>query len=292
MNEPNLEVCSFCDAPLTATPETAETAPQPAVAEAEPVSVGVAAAPRALASSEPDWKREVAQRLEVYRSKRRHFDDESQSALPFASDPADGPMGRLRAGSEAAAPRPAGKPRKAERVEIAILQPQFDFSASANDRLQPHQAGDALVPVAPLTERSRAALLDVGFLLAAYAAFLTLFGSLGGQFSFGKADAAVYLITFVLFYAQYFTLFTALGGATPGMHLRGLEVVGFDGGAPTMRQLLLRSFGYLVSAGTLCLGFLWAVWDEDHLTWHDRMSQTYLTPVAWQAGTHESSARG
>jgi uncharacterized RDD family membrane protein YckC len=25
------------------------------------------------------------------------------------------------------------------------------------------------------------------------------------------------------------------------------------------------------------LGFLWAAWDEDGLTWHDRISQTYIT---------------
>ena len=41
--------------------------------------------------------------------------------------------------------------------------------------------------------------------------------------------------------------------------------------------MLWRSFGYLVSAGTLLFGFLAALWDEDHLTWHDRISQTYLT---------------
>jgi len=39
----------------------------------------------------------------------------------------------------------------------------------------------------------------------------------------------------------------------------------------------LRAAGYLLSAGTLFLGFLWALWDEDGLTWHDRLSRTYLT---------------
>jgi hypothetical protein len=28
------------------------------------------------------------------------------------------------------------------------------------------------------------------------------------------------------------------------------------------------------------LGFLWSLWDEDHLTWQDRISQTYLTQAA------------
>jgi len=33
------------------------------------------------------------------------------------------------------------------------------------------------------------------------------------------------------------------------------------------RQMLLRSAGYMLSAGTFFLGFLWAMWDEDELTW-------------------------
>jgi uncharacterized RDD family membrane protein YckC len=54
-------------------------------------------------------------------------------------------------------------------------------------------------------------------------------------------------------------------------------VVSFDGGIPTSRQMAWRSFGYLISAGTCFLGFAWALWDEDQLCWHDRISQTYLT---------------
>ena len=41
--------------------------------------------------------------------------------------------------------------------------------------------------------------------------------------------------------------------------------------------MLLRSLGYVISAGTLFMGFLWACWDEDTLTWHDRFSRTYLS---------------
>ena len=83
--------------------------------------------------------------------------------------------------------------------------------------------------------------------------------------------------TFALFYAQYFALFTVFGGSTPGMMLRGLRVVSFDGGIPTSRQMVWRSFGYLISAGMCFLGFVWALWDDDQLCWQDRISQTYLT---------------
>src|SRR5580692_8131946 len=46
---------------------------------------------------------------------------------------------------------------------------------------------------------------------------------------------------------------------------------------PDTRQLLWRSFGYLLSGATLMLGFLWSLWDEDRFTWQDRISQTYVT---------------
>jgi len=104
-----------------------------------------------------------------------------------------------------------------------------------------------------------------------------LFSSLGGQFTLSKLSAAVYAITFAIVYLQYFALFTTFGGTTPGMMLRNLQVVSFSGEPPTPRQMLLRSAGYVLSAGTFFLGFLWAMWDEDELTWHDRLSRTYLS---------------
>ena len=133
--------------------------------------------------------------------------------------------------------------------------------------------------VAPLGRRRLAALADVLCLLFSYGGFLMLFGSLGGQFSFGKLSALVYAATLALFYIQYFALFTVFGGATPGMMFCELQVIRFDGECPTTRQLLVRSLGYVLSAGTFLLGFLWAYWDEDRLTWHDRISRTYLAPA-------------
>jgi uncharacterized RDD family membrane protein YckC len=130
-----------------------------------------------------------------------------------------------------------------------------------------------------MDDRRLAALIDGACLLFAYGGFLTLFGSLGGQFTFSKMSAAVYTISFAIVYLQYFSLFTVFGGTTPGMMLRGLQVVDFSGETPAPRKLLLRATGYILSAGTFFLGFLWAMWDEDALTWHDRISHTYLSPL-------------
>ncbi len=134
-----------------------------------------------------------------------------------------------------------------------------------------------LYPAASLDQRRVAALIDAICLLFAYGGFLLLFGSLGGQFTLSKLSAAVYAATFAIVYLQYFALFTVFGGTTPGMMFRGLQVASFSGGPPTPRQMILRAAGYVLSAGTFFMGFLWAWWDEDTLTWHDRFSHTYLS---------------
>jgi len=143
--------------------------------------------------------------------------------------------------------------------------------------LPPVQQHAGQYPVAPIEERRISGLIDSACLFFACGGFLALFGSLGGHFAFSKLNAAVYAISFAIVYLQYFALFTVFGGTTPGMMLRGLRVVDFSGEEPSPRQLLLRAAGYMLSAGTFFLGFLWVQWDEDELTWHDRISCTYLS---------------
>jgi len=230
--------------------------------------------------TEPEWRREVARRLEIYRARRRRYSpDDSQSPLPFQAgvqsldadaelDDDPWPPATLPVQTRAA------RPRQPERVEISVSQPEFDFSAGAGDRAHPQTA---LVPVASIVERRHAGILDLIFLALSCAGFLGLFRSLGGQLSLAKVDAIVYAVIFAILYALYFSLFTVFGGATPGMQLRGLYVVRLDGSLPENRQLIWRSFGYFLSGATLLLGFLWSLWDEDHFTWHDRLSHTYVT---------------
>lgn len=243
--------CAFCEVPLVENGEI----PQPVAAGAD--------------REQPDWRREVARRLDEYRARRRrlHFDG-SAAELPLFTDPNLDEVVRERPRS-----RPAHRQRQSERVEICI-QPELDFLSTPDDRARPQTA---LVPVAGLPERRIAGILDGIFLALAYAGFLGLFGSLGGRITFDKMDAIVYFTAFYLLYAQYFFIFTTFAGATPGMQLRGLTIVRLDGTLPDTRQLLWRSFGYLLSGATLLLGSFWALWDEDHFTWQDRISQTYVT---------------
>jgi uncharacterized RDD family membrane protein YckC len=297
VNGAEARVCCLCDARLSEE-HVAILVPAPTEARAE-----------GNLAAELDWRSEVSQRFEAYRV--RHGRPRVQRAQPellFAPPVAlQAPEPRnatpvpapAEIHSFEAPPSPITKrrfrPKRVERLEINIEQPSFDFHAPGNhdDKHDNLDGGlEAAVSrhdspahsVAPLVERRRAGVLDVAFLLCAYAAFLTLFRAFGGRITFTRVDALVQLATLGLLYAQYVALFTYFARATPGMTLRGLRVVGLDGLDPSPRQLLWRSFGYLVSAGTMMLGFVWALWDEDQLSWHDRISQTCITSDAAFAG--------
>ena len=258
------DTCSFCDSPLG---EENSVVPQ---------SVAVGATHQET-EPEPEWRREVSRRLEEYRVRRRRLrPDDPQSGLPFIREPEfeeEIPIPERLPEHPRPRPRANPRPRNTERMEIRI-QPELDFSSSPDDRAHPQTA---LVPVADLGDRRIAGVLDAIFLILTYAGFLGLFRSLGGELMFQKVDTIVYATTFFLLYAQYFFLFTTFAGATPGMQLKALTIVRLDGTLPETRQLLWRSFGYMLSGATLTLGFLWALWDEDHFTWQDRISQTYIT---------------
>jgi len=254
------------------------------------------------------WRGEVSERLASYRARRgKTAPNEDQSRLPFeraAEIPVPGinvAVAEQPAGAPAAAApddfsftlaigrtanrRPADEAQMFIDVSLPVAaaagrspgSPAPAQAAVAEPQPDPALRSTGQYPVAPLEERRLSGLIDAACLAFACGGFLALFGSLGGQFAFSKLNAAVYAASFAIVYLQYFALFTVFGGTTPGMMLRGLRVVDFSGEEPATRQLLLRAAGYMLSAGTFFLGFLWVQWDEDELAWHDRISRTYLS---------------
>jgi uncharacterized RDD family membrane protein YckC len=244
-----------------------------------------------------EWRGELNQRLQAYRAKRRRTaPNEAQHALPF-DDRVASPSGNAAVemeGRGVPARAPAddfaftiaiGRTGNQEEVQdpsllIDVSVPPEGADEPAEPKVEPvPSVHTGLFPVASLDDRRRALLIDAACLAFAYGGFLALFGSLGGHFAFNKLSAAVCFFSFAFVYLQYFGLFTIFGGSTPGMMIGGLQVASFSGDVPTPGQYMLRAVGYLLSAGTCFLGFLWVLWDEDGLTWHDRMSNTYLAPI-------------
>ena len=302
----SVRACDFCDSSLTldfSSQALNSSSTEPAKARSQ--SSRSSAQSARGADSDSAWRGELSQRLQTYRARRRKgAPNLAQSQLPF-EEPA--PPARVSVTVDETPPvvdddfsftiaigRNAAAREDARMVIDVSLPPapEKGFAAAPATNAEAKDAG--LYPVASIEERRIAGLIDTGCLLFAYGAFLTLFGSLGGQFTFSKLSAVMCVATFVIVYLQYFALFTVFGGTTPGMMMRGLQVVSLSGESPTPRQMLWRSVGYMLSAGTFFMGFLWALWDEDELTWHDRLSRTYLCPAPTLAdieGTHVAHSR-
>jgi len=74
----------------------------------------------------------------------------------------------------------------------------------------------------------------------------------------------------------YQTLSLLLAGVTPGMSYARISLCTFDGQVPTRAQLLHRLGALLLSILPVGLGIAWILFDDDHLSWHDQLSRTYL----------------
>jgi uncharacterized RDD family membrane protein YckC len=308
-----VRACNFCDSSFSVDTssweEPSDVSAKKLETNADPSPAGIDRSKRCPVVSqqvEQDtaWRGEVSQRLEAYRTRRRRlapsaaqsqfsFDDSSRNTPPHTSAAVADPRGSVEEDfSFTLAIGLPAKKRVIEQSRMVIdvsVPPDSETLTQTQLVAEYRKSQPGLHPVASIDDRRLAALIDLGCLLFAYGGFLMLFGSLGGQFTLSKLNAAVYATTLAIVYLQYFALFTTFGGTTPGMMMRGLQVVSFSGEPPTPRQMLLRSAGYMLSAGTFFLGFLWAMWDEDELTWHDRLSRTHLSAAQTFADLENSS---
>jgi uncharacterized RDD family membrane protein YckC len=310
----SVRACNFCDSSFSVGVQSWEESSENSahgtlargVASSSGVSDGEESCPVVSRQTEQDvaWRGELAQRLDAYRTRRRKLTPTAdQSHFSFDRPPETTPNHTAAAVEELPASAEEdfsftiaiGRPSKKRSLEesqmvIDVSEPPNSGTVSQTQSIEEERRSlPGLHPVASIDDRRLAGLVDLLCLMFAFGGFLMLFGSLGGQFTVSKLTAAVYVTTFAIVYLQYFALFTIFGGTTPGMMIRSLQVVSFSGEPPTPRQMLLRSAGYMLSAGTFFLGYLWVMWDEDELTWHDRLSGTHLAPAETFADLEDSS---
>ena len=90
----------------------------------------------------------------------------------------------------------------------------------------------------------------------------------------------VFLASFylILFFA-YFTYFQGASGQTPGKMLFGLKVVALDGSPMGYGVSFVRALAYQASWASFGLGFLWAAFDREKQSWHDKIAATAVIKV-------------
>jgi uncharacterized RDD family membrane protein YckC len=157
----------------------------------------------------------------------------------------------------------------------------IQLDAHPEEAVVPHQASPecasapALHP-ASASRRSLAVVVDAALVAGA---FLLLAILVAGRMAEIPGPRAIEIgcgIALLVAGALYQMLFFALARPTPGMYYAQLHLCTFEGGAPTRTQRNARLVALLLSALPIGLGLAWAIFDEDHLAWHDRLSHTYL----------------
>lgn len=113
-------------------------------------------------------------------------------------------------------------------------------------------------------------LIVLTFLAAAIASVNSR--DLPGMRELELGAAAVLLVAGGLYHALFFTL----AGATPGMRYAHIRLCTFENESPTRAQRWTRMGALLLSLLPVGLGVIWTIFDENHLSWHDRLSRTYL----------------
>jgi uncharacterized RDD family membrane protein YckC len=178
---------------------------------------------------------------------------------------------------EAAAP--AWKGPEWSGIKLDAQPERATQTAAATEMLEDLPEPVFLAPdveLAPLSRRVMAAVVNGSLIVGAYLASALVAVSnmkvLPGlkQLEMGTA------IGVMAAGALYVTLSYVLGKGTPGMRYAGLSLCTFDGQSPTRAQRCVRLVALLLSVLPAGLGVLWAIFDEDHLSWHDRLSATYL----------------
>lgn len=132
-------------------------------------------------------------------------------------------------------------------------------------------------PVASPTHRFVASAIDTMIIMGGFALLVTLYEFLGGRFGTGKFFFVDLAAVFVLVSLFYGLIWAIAGRETAGMRITDLHLITFDGFEVDARSRALRFVSTWLSFCSGGLGLLWAVADEENLTWHDHISKTFPT---------------
>ena len=175
-------------------------------------------------------------------------------------------------------PRPAPRPRRDANSQQALQFPEAEGIGSA-------PAGEVIfceAPVALPGHRALSAAVDMAWILIGVGLFaLTAFlgaDLVGADLVISRQTAPFLIAVGVIVGLFYRSIWYFANTDTPGMCFAGLRLVDFDGRRPDREQRGLRQLASLLSLAAAGLGVVWALVDEESLTWHDHISKTFPTP--------------
>jgi uncharacterized RDD family membrane protein YckC len=151
-------------------------------------------------------------------------------------------------------------------------QPEYELLEEPAPRPTPAPG----IELAGLSRRVLAGVVDATLVAGAFVAAAALAANNATELPGLRAVEIGSVVALLVASAAYKLLFFTLARATPGMKYARLALCTFDGGVPTRAQRYARLAALLLSVLPVGLGFAWAIFDDEHMTWHDRISRTYL----------------
>jgi uncharacterized RDD family membrane protein YckC len=256
-------------------------------------TLAAAAIPRPAA--EPEWKQELNRRLAGYREKQAAFNDTAEIAPspetkrhrleppvksgepahtlpPPKNGAAFSPLPPIRGPFERAE-RPEQERPPIRMIEPPIVDRLLHAQESRATRQRRRTTGGQ---PASLKSRFIAGLLDVCVVALALGVFVAVTHFTNPLILTGPDRWSVMGGAFAVLLVIYWVAYLRLMGSTAGMHWTGLRVWNLDSQPPDTQQRWTRAFGTVLSAAALGVGFLWSIFDEQHFTWHDRVSKTFV----------------
>jgi uncharacterized RDD family membrane protein YckC len=160
-----------------------------------------------------------------------------------------------------------------ERSAVVLEREPEEVSAEAEPLVSPRAP---VVGLAPVNRRLLAIVIDGSLTLAAFAGLVRLAAPAARFLHSPRVVEVCAVLAVVLACAGYQMLFASFTKTTPGMWYAGLGLCTLDGYVPERQQRCARLLALLLSVAPIGLGLAWSLFDEDRLTWHDRLSSTYL----------------
>lgn len=164
-------------------------------------------------------------------------------------------------------PEPAPEPGPLADIRLESPEPENSQSEAALD---------LPLPIASVERRLSASLIDSAVLSCALVLFGAVAHYIAGELALTKPMLLAALGCSLLLLGFFESAFLFYSGATPGMRALGLVISNFAGDTPSRWRRLARALALLLSCSALALGLIWVLIDEDRLSWHDRITHTYL----------------
>lgn len=191
--------------------------------------------------------------------------------------PISGQAAAAPARAKAPAPKkPPATPPERRQQQLAF-GPVISPAASA-PAVEPERHSKA--PVARPEHRAVAALIDGGIVVASWIVMAAIFMTWGrGPWPASPLALSAYAGLGAGVAILYSLLWAFANGESFGLRAARLRILNFDGRPATRQERLARVASAWISTAPAGLGLVWALLDEETLTWHDQISKTFPTPI-------------